>query len=139
VLEELGAKPDREFNVLNGKTRLLYRGGSTKVDVFIDEFQMCHFLRLAQRVGYAPVTLPPADLCSQNLTCPAKVVRIHLAPPMSLSLAYSVVTNLLVYFGPLLVARNFSRCQLSRSFAGRCRTTEIPSCHLFYLRYYRSR
>jgi hypothetical protein len=67
VLEELGAKPDREFNVLNGKTRLLYRAGSTKVDVFIDEFQMCHFLGLAERVRYAPVTLPPADLLLTKL------------------------------------------------------------------------
>ena len=67
VLEELGAKPDREFNILNGKMRLLYRNGLTKIDVFIDEFQMCHFLRLAERLRYAPVTLPPADLLLTKL------------------------------------------------------------------------
>jgi hypothetical protein len=73
VLEALGAKPDREFNLLYGKTRLLYRGGSTKIDVFVDQFQMCHVLPLAERVKYAQVTLPPADLLLTKL----QIVQIN--------------------------------------------------------------
>lgn len=67
VLEGSGAKADREFNILNGRTRLLYHIGSTKIDVFIDQFQMCHLLSLADRIKDAPVTLPPADLLLTKL------------------------------------------------------------------------
>ena len=46
VLEDIGMAPDREFNVINGRTRMIYWDGEEKVDVFIDEFRMCHQLDL---------------------------------------------------------------------------------------------
>jgi hypothetical protein len=67
VLEGSGAKADREFNILNGKVRLLYHIGLIKIDVFINQFQMCHVLSLAERVRHAPVTLSPADLLLTKL------------------------------------------------------------------------
>lgn len=66
-LEDLGLIPDREFNLLNGRTRLIYRAGDEKVDVFVDEFQMCHKLDLRQRMHLEAVTLPIADLILTKL------------------------------------------------------------------------
>lgn len=67
VLEDIGMAPDREFNVINGKTRMIYWDGEEKVDVFIDEFRMCHQLDLRRRMELQPVTLPVADLLLTKL------------------------------------------------------------------------
>lgn len=67
MLEDLGLVPDREFNLYNGKTRLIYYASDEKVDVFIDEFSMCHKLDLRGRMAFESVTLPIADLILTKL------------------------------------------------------------------------
>lgn len=67
VLEDIGMAPDREFNVINGRTRMIYWDGKEKVDVFIDEFRMCHQLDLRRRMELHPFTLPVADLLLTKL------------------------------------------------------------------------
>lgn len=66
-LEELGLLPNKAFNVLHGRYRLMYFAQGEKVDIFIDEFQMCHRLALSDRLALQPVTLPLADLLLTKL------------------------------------------------------------------------
>lgn len=67
MLEGMGLVPDKEFNLFNGKTRLIYYADDVKVDVFIDEFSMCHKLDLRKRMSLESVTLPLADLVLTKL------------------------------------------------------------------------
>ncbi|CAB1129762.1 conserved protein of unknown function [Candidatus Hydrogenisulfobacillus filiaventi] len=73
VLAQHGWEGEREFNLLNGRTRLLYHKDGTKLDVFVDRFRMCHEWPLADRLPLCPVTLPPADLLLTKL----QVVEIN--------------------------------------------------------------
>ncbi|WP_052889330.1 hypothetical protein [Thermogemmatispora carboxidivorans] len=66
-LEELGLFPNKAFNVLHGRYRLMYFAQGEKVDIFIDEFQMCHRLAFSDRLALQPVTLPLADLLLTKL------------------------------------------------------------------------
>lgn len=66
-LEGLGMVPDKEFNLYNGRTRLIYLAGGDKIDIFIDEFSMCHRLELRDRMKSEKVTLPLADLLLTKL------------------------------------------------------------------------
>ena len=90
LLEHTGLRPDREFNLLNGKTRLIYYAGDEKVDVFIDEFTMCHRLDLRGRMHLETITLPLADLILTKLQIyeltakdMADLYAIVLAAPLS--------------------------------------------------------
>jgi hypothetical protein len=67
ALTELGCEPVKEFNILNGRERLMYYSGDTKIHVFIDTFRMYHTLDLRHRVAVSRVTLPPADLLLTKL------------------------------------------------------------------------
>jgi hypothetical protein len=67
ALAELGCSPVKEFNLLNGKERLMFYHGDTKIDVFVDAFRMCHALDFRSRVAYSSITLPPADLLLTKL------------------------------------------------------------------------
>lgn len=67
TLREIGCTPETEFNVLNGNVRLMFFRGQTKIDIFIDTFQMCHTLHLAGRMAQADLTLSPADLLLTKL------------------------------------------------------------------------
>jgi predicted unusual protein kinase regulating ubiquinone biosynthesis (AarF/ABC1/UbiB family) len=67
TLREIGCTPETEFNVLNGNVRLMFFHGQTKIDIFIDTFQMCHTLHLAGRMAQADLTLSPADLLLTKL------------------------------------------------------------------------
>jgi predicted unusual protein kinase regulating ubiquinone biosynthesis (AarF/ABC1/UbiB family) len=67
TLREIGCTPETEFNVLNGNVRLMFFSGQTKIDIFIDTFQMCHTLHLAGRMAQADLTLSPADLLLTKL------------------------------------------------------------------------
>lgn len=66
-LESMGLMPEREFNLLNGRRRLMYWCGKEKIDVFVDEFRMCHVLDVGSRLHLQPVTLPLADLALTKL------------------------------------------------------------------------
>lgn len=73
TLKEIGCTPETEFNVLNGNVRLMFFRGQTKIDIFIDTFQMCHTLDLAGRMAQADLTVSPADLLLTKL----QVVQIN--------------------------------------------------------------
>lgn len=69
ILEQEGWQPERQFNALNGARRLLFEepGGAHKIDVFVERFEMCHALPLAERLTVLPETLPAAELAITKL------------------------------------------------------------------------
>jgi hypothetical protein len=69
LLEQEGWKPERRFNALNGARRLLFGSAEleAKVDVFVETFQMCHALPLAERMQVRSETLPAAELAMTKL------------------------------------------------------------------------
>lgn len=69
TIAELGWEPRREFNALNGARRLLFEDPPTghSIDAFIETFEMCHRLPLADRLGVREDTLSPADLLLTKL------------------------------------------------------------------------
>ena len=67
AMAALGCAPEQEFNLLNGKERMIFHAGATKIDIFIDVFRMCHTLRLGHRLELHPLTLSPADLLLTKL------------------------------------------------------------------------
>ena len=69
LLEELGYRPERTFNAMHGASRLLYRSpdNSYQIDVFLDEFSMCHKLDLGARLETEDLTLPAAELLLTKL------------------------------------------------------------------------
>ena len=75
LLTGLGYVADREFNILNGNTRLLFfdPGHQYQVDIFVGHFEMCHRLPLAGRLELEPLTLPLADLLLSKL----QIVQIN--------------------------------------------------------------
>lgn len=73
ALEELlaarGWAPEQSFNALNGARRLLFHDAASKaqVDVFVDAFEMCHVLPLADRLDAPGPTLPATELLTTKL------------------------------------------------------------------------
>lgn len=64
LLEELGYEPDVPFNTLQGHRRLRFWDTlhNREVDVFLDQFRMCHTIDLRERLHTEDVCLTPADL-----------------------------------------------------------------------------
>lgn len=75
LLEQAGWEPESRFNTLHGHRRLLFfePQGEHKVDVFVERFEMCHTLPLAQRIELRPETLPAAELAMSKL----QIVRLN--------------------------------------------------------------
>jgi hypothetical protein len=73
ALEELlaarGWEPEQSFNALNGARRLLFRDRASiaQVDVFVDAFEMCHALPLADRLDEPGPALPATELLTTKL------------------------------------------------------------------------
>lgn len=69
ILESLGYEPHRRFNALQGHKRLkfFHPGKEILVHVFVDTFEMCHKLNLANRLHLDGVTIPVADLLLSKL------------------------------------------------------------------------
>jgi Uncharacterised nucleotidyltransferase len=68
-LEQQGYAPNRQFNATNGARRLLFydEQHSRQLDVFIETFEMCHVLPVAEHLDRDPLTLPLADLLLTKL------------------------------------------------------------------------
>jgi hypothetical protein len=64
-----GWDPARQFNALNGARRLLFHdpGSDAQIDVFVEVFEMCHTLPLADSLGQPGPTLPATDLLMTKL------------------------------------------------------------------------
>lgn len=69
LLAERGWQPAREFNALNGNRRLLFGDprSEAQVDVFVEAFEMCHALPLAERLDQPGPALPATDLLLTKL------------------------------------------------------------------------
>jgi hypothetical protein len=71
LLGDLGYTPNRRFNALNSRRRLLFydEENERQLDVFVDQFAMCHELDLIARLreGDGPGLLPPAELMMTKL------------------------------------------------------------------------
>lgn len=63
----LGCEAEVEFNLINGKERMMFHFEKTKIDVFVDVFRMCHTLRFGERLQLCPMTLSPSDLLLTKL------------------------------------------------------------------------
>lgn len=75
LLTEAGWEGDREFNALNGARRLIFHHDPTghKIDVFVESFEMCHALPLAERIDVEQRTLAAAELALTKL----QVVKLN--------------------------------------------------------------
>jgi hypothetical protein len=69
IMETLGYKPREIFNKLNMGQRLIYydRTNSRRVDVFLDEFAMCHKINLRRSLLAGEYTLPVTELVMTKL------------------------------------------------------------------------
>jgi len=69
LLASAGWEPERQFNALNGARRLLFEDAPSghKIDVFVESFEMCHVLPLAERMSVREDTLPAAELAMTKL------------------------------------------------------------------------
>jgi hypothetical protein len=66
---QMGYQPRRRFNAMMGGRRLIFNdlANQRRVDIFLDVFEMCHRLNLAERIDVDPMTLPLADLLATKL------------------------------------------------------------------------
>jgi hypothetical protein len=64
----LGFEPKARFNAVNGRTRLMFTApDGLHLDVFLNDFRMCHRLPLTRRLTVDDETLPLADLLLTKL------------------------------------------------------------------------
>jgi hypothetical protein len=64
VMATQGYFPDKRFNGMNGHRRLLYWDSdqSRQIDVFVNDFEMCHSIPIADRLDVDSPTVPLAEL-----------------------------------------------------------------------------
>src|SRR6185437_4865530 len=64
LLAREGYAPNRQFNALQGGSRLLFHDGprQRQIDVFLGQFSMCHTLDLEPRLTLPGPALSPSDL-----------------------------------------------------------------------------
>jgi hypothetical protein len=69
LLAELGYEPNKEFNLLNGASRLLFYDNSheRQIDLFVGQFEMCHRLPIGERLDRDQLTIPLAELLLTKL------------------------------------------------------------------------
>jgi hypothetical protein len=69
LLAGRGWEPASAFNALSGARRLLFEDpeSEAQVDVFVESFEMCHSLPLADGLGRPGPTLPATDLLMSKL------------------------------------------------------------------------
>ncbi|MFM8322292.1 MAG: hypothetical protein ACKOC5_15365 [Chloroflexota bacterium] len=61
---QMGYEPDQMFNALNGARRQIYYDSASgrHIDIFVGDFEMCHKLKMRDRLAFHPVTVPLAEL-----------------------------------------------------------------------------
>ncbi len=67
TLRRRGYEPEARFNALHGQRRLIFYGPAGKLDVFVDNFEMCHRIELASRLTLDTPTLTVSDLLLTKL------------------------------------------------------------------------
>jgi hypothetical protein len=74
VIVAAGFAPDEPFNRMNGASRMRYEDADgSHLDVFVDEFRLCHVLTWGKRLPVGELTLPLAELLLTKL----QVVRLE--------------------------------------------------------------
>ena len=66
---ELGYTPRDVFNALHGDTRMVFNDieNGRRIDIFLDDFEMCHKFVLKDRLTINKPTIPLADLLATKL------------------------------------------------------------------------
>jgi hypothetical protein len=69
LLTQLGYEPAKQFNALNGASRLLFHDhqNDRKLDVFVDGFELSHSIPITARIDIEPRTIPLAELLLTKL------------------------------------------------------------------------
>jgi hypothetical protein len=70
VMTERGYPPNERFNAAHGSSRQIFylgTGEDEHIDVFVDQFQLCHVLPLAKRLDLHPETISLEDLLLSKL------------------------------------------------------------------------
>jgi len=69
LIAGLGYAPNKNFNLLNGSTRLLFydQEHGRQIDVFVRSFEMCHRIPLDERIATDTLTIPLAELLLTKL------------------------------------------------------------------------
>ena len=80
TMETLGYKPREVFNKLNMGRRLIYYDMPNKrrVDIFLDEFEMCHKFNFKDSLGPDSYTLPLTELVMTKLQVVEKTEKEYL-------------------------------------------------------------
>lgn len=80
LMESLGYKPREVFNKLNMGQRLIYYdlGNRRRVDLFLDEFIMCHKFNFKERILAGTYTLPITQLVMTKLQVVEKTDKEYL-------------------------------------------------------------
>jgi len=80
LMESLGYRGDKEFNMLHGHRRLIFwdEHNKRRVDVFLDEANFCHRIPLKKRIDAVPLTLTLADLTLLKLQVVETNEKDHL-------------------------------------------------------------
>jgi len=80
ILESMGYKPREVFNKLNMGQRLIYYDmvNKRRVDIFLDEFVMCHKLDFRRSLTPGAYTLPITDLVMTKLQVVEMTEKEHL-------------------------------------------------------------
>jgi hypothetical protein len=75
LMRRLGYQPNERFNAMNGATRLVFYDPehARRVDVFVEEFRMCHEIPIAARLHVDDETVPLAELLLTKL----QIVRLN--------------------------------------------------------------
>jgi hypothetical protein len=89
LLEREGWQPQTRFNALHGRRRLFFEDpcGGRKLDVFVERFEMCHSLPLAQRLEVQAKTLPGAELAMTKL----QIVKVNAKDLLDLYALFDVL------------------------------------------------
>jgi hypothetical protein len=69
LFTDMGYTPRTTFNAMNGHTRLIFNDiqNERRVDIFLNEFEMCHKFDFTNRLKVDKLTLPLADLLLTKL------------------------------------------------------------------------
>jgi hypothetical protein len=90
----MGYEDNKMFNALRGSTRLMFFDMSNKrrIDIFLDNFDMCHRIELRDRLRIDPKTLSLADLLATKLQV-VKTNEKDIKDMVALLLDHDVATS----------------------------------------------
>lgn len=93
VMRGLGYRPHERFNASHGHRRLLFEQPDGRhVDIFVDQFSLCHVLPLRDRLAIDEITVPLADLLLTKLQV-AKLARKDVSDAAALLLDHRITED----------------------------------------------